>query len=185
MRRPRAFFCGRLVRLCLGAVILSTCAARTHAQANPAASLPAGDGRDVLASACSQCHALAVILRMRDGAAGWKASVDNMILRGAQASPAEEKALVDYLAKNFGPGTTPMVSGPDAAATLPGSGPGKDLVQERCMICHDAGRIVSTKRSKQEWQSTIKAMMTRFGADVSASDLDAMSAYLATNFGKR
>ena len=38
--------------------------------ANP---LPAGDGRDIVSVACSQCHYLGTIAKIRDGAAGWRA----------------------------------------------------------------------------------------------------------------
>ena len=37
--------------------------------ANP---LPPGDGRDLVAVACSQCHYLGTIAKIRDGAAGWR-----------------------------------------------------------------------------------------------------------------
>ena len=42
-------------------------AAPAHAQ--PANPLPAGDGRDIVSVACSQCHYLGTIAKIRDGAA--------------------------------------------------------------------------------------------------------------------
>jgi cytochrome c5 len=183
MRSLRIFIVAEFARFCLVAAVLIVCAAPLHAQANPADSLPVGDGRVVLATACSQCHTLALIRQIRDGQAGWKASVDNMILRGAQVNSSEEKVLIDYLTRNFGPGMSPMRSGGSVSTNLP-DGPGKDLVQARCTICHDAGRITDNKRTKEEWQSTIRLMLARFNAGVSASDLETMSAYLTTNIGK-
>jgi predicted secreted protein len=89
--------------------------------------LPPGEGRDLLATACSQCHALNVIRSMREGAEGWKRHVYNMVTRGAQLNAREADMVVAYLAANFGP------TAPAAAATpvaLP-SGSGKELVETR------------------------------------------------------
>jgi cytochrome c5 len=151
---------------------------------NASPALPEGDGRDVLAAACSRCHTLDMILRLRDGSAGWKLSVDNMILRGAQVDSSNEKILVDYLARNFGPGAGPMPSGPNAAVALP-EGVGKELVQARCTLCHDAGRIMSAKRTKQEWQATINLMMAKVDTEVSKADQEIMAVYLAASSAKR
>ncbi len=54
-----------------------------HAQV-PAGGLPPGDGREALTKAGTQCHNLSVIVAMREGTAGWRRHVYNMVLRGAQ-----------------------------------------------------------------------------------------------------
>jgi mono/diheme cytochrome c family protein len=99
--------------------------------------LPPGEGRDLLATACSQCHPLNVIRSMREGADGWKRHVYNMVTRGAQLNAREADKVVAYLAANFGP-TTPAASA--TLVALPG-GPGKDLVETRCTACHDLERV--------------------------------------------
>src|ERR1700739_4458981 len=66
--------------------------------------LPPGDGRDLVAVACSQCHYLGTIAKIRDGAAGWRRYVDNMVLRGAQLTKPEIETVVSYLALHLGPG---------------------------------------------------------------------------------
>src|SRR5262249_58840057 len=58
-----------------------------HAQT--ASALPPGEGRDLVATACSQCHTLNVIMAGRDGPVGWKKHVYNMVLRGPQLTPRE------------------------------------------------------------------------------------------------
>src|SRR6202161_3885242 len=68
--------------------------------ANP---LPAGDGRDIVSVACSQCHYLGTIAKIRDGAAGWRFYVNNMVLRGAQLTPPEIETVVNYLTLNLRP----------------------------------------------------------------------------------
>src|SRR5215475_15173358 len=89
--------------------------------------LPPGEGRDLMATACSQCHPLNVIRSMREGAEGWKRHVYNMVTRGAQLNAREADTVIAYLATNFGP-TAPATSAMPVA--LPG-GPGKDLVETR------------------------------------------------------
>src|SRR5215470_15687499 len=89
--------------------------------------LPPGEGRDLMATACSQCHPLNVIRSMREGAEGWKRHVHNMVTRGAQLNAREADTVVAYLAANFGP-TTPAAAAP---LGLP-DGSGKDLVEARC-----------------------------------------------------
>jgi mono/diheme cytochrome c family protein len=140
--------------------------------------LPPGEGRDLLATACSQCHALNVIRSMREGAEGWKRHVYNMVTRGAQLNAREADMVVAYLAANFGP------TAPAAAATqvaLP-SGAGKELVEARCVACHDLERVASAKRQKSQWPALVANMVSR-GAVATPEEVQAMSAYLASNFG--
>jgi cytochrome c5 len=140
--------------------------------------LPAGEGRDLLATACSQCHPLNVIRSMREGAEGWKRHVYNMVTRGAQLNAREADMVVAYLAANFGP-TTP--SAPATLVTLPG-GPGKELVEARCTVCHDLERVASAKRQKSEWPALVANMVGR-GAVATQEEAQAISSYLASHFG--
>jgi cytochrome c5 len=159
----------------------AVCAAALVIAAMPACAqgaLPPGDGRDLLATACSQCHALNVIRSMREGAEGWKRHVHNMVTRGAQLNAREADVVVAYLAANFGP-TTPATSATPAA--LP-SGPGKDLVEARCTACHDLERVASAKRQKSEWPALV-ANMVRRGAVATPEEERAIASYLEANFG--
>src|ERR1700722_9130737 len=99
--------------------------AAQSAGAQTAGNLPAGDGRDILAVACTQCHGLNTIMAMRDGAAGWKQHIDYMIMKGAQLTEPETNTLAQYLAGNFGPGSQPAAAAPSTAIALP-AGDGKD-----------------------------------------------------------
>jgi cytochrome c5 len=140
--------------------------------------LPPGEGRDLLATACSQCHPLNVIRSMREGPEGWKRHVYNMVTRGAQLNAREADTVVAYLAANFGP------SAPAASATpvaLP-SGPGKDLVEARCTACHDLERVAVIKRQKSQWPALVANMVGR-GAVATPEEAQAISSYLAAHFG--
>jgi len=145
--------------------------------------LPAGDGRDFVAVACSQCHGLKTIMALRDGPVGWKILVNDMILRGAQLNPQEAATVIQYLSKNFGPAAGPMQVGKGEAQALP-SGPGQELVQTHCTVCHDLSRVTGSKRSKEEWNVAVNGMMAKVSGMATAKEIDAMSAYLAAQFGK-
>jgi cytochrome c5 len=164
----------RLVPVLCTAVLAIAIAAPARAQG----ALPAGEGRDVLATACSQCHPLNVIRSMREGAEGWKRHVYNMVTRGAQLNAREADMVVAYLAANFGP-TAPTTSAVQVA--LPG-GPGKDLVEARCTVCHDLERVASAKRQKSEWPALVANMVGR-GAVATPDEAQAISSYLASHFG--
>lgn len=140
--------------------------------------LPPGEGRDLLATACSQCHPLNVIRSMREGAEGWKRHVYNMVTRGAQLNAREADMVVTYLAANFGP----MAPGASAIPVALPSGPGKELVEARCIACHDLERVASAKRQKSEWPTLVANMVGR-GAIATPDEAQAISTYLASHFG--
>jgi cytochrome c5 len=166
----------RIVMSGLFALTLSALASPSFAQnANP---LPPGDGREIVAVACSQCHYLGTIAKIRDGAPGWRTYVNNMVLRGAQLTPAEIDKVVDYLSLNLGPGANLPPAKP---VTLP-DGAGKNLVETRCALCHDLERISTAKRGKQAWP-VIVANMVAWGATATPDEAKTMSDYLAANFG--
>jgi mono/diheme cytochrome c family protein len=173
---------GRL--LCFGILFLSATGG-LYGQGGGAGGngLPAGDGRDLVAVVCGQCHGVRTVTLLRDGPAGWKKTVDEMTLRGAQIQPQEMDKVIQYLSQNFGPGAGPMQSGL-SGAVLP-AGPGQQLVQSHCTICHDAGRITGVQRSKEEWDGTVKNMMARVPNMAAPQDIQAMVSYLTAQFGKK
>jgi mono/diheme cytochrome c family protein len=152
-----------------------------HAQESRASggnSLPDGEGRDIVAVACSQCHGLNAFTWLRQGAQAWRHQVYDMILRGTQISPSEMDTVVSYLATSFGPGVNVPQSG---AVALP-DGPAKEIVEGSCGLCHGIDRAVGAKRTKREWEGTV-ARMVFLGAPLTDDQAKAASDYLSANFG--
>jgi len=172
----------------LAIVLLWSCPALYSQEVAPS-NLPPGKGKDLLLVACTQCHGLNPTLLMRDGRKGWKDRVENMILRGSQLLPQESEVLIDYLAENLGPGARPPQSAaPGSSAAAGGTlslppGPGKDLVEASCSICHDLARVVSLGRSREEWVSVTEDMVER-GLPLTAEEIQAIVSYLTANYGK-
>ncbi len=167
-----------------GALTAATLAITLLAGASPAGAqgaaraLPAGEGRDVVAVACSQCHPLNVVMSLREGPTGWRRHVTNMVTRGAQLTPHEADTVVTYLSTAFGVGSPPAGA---VAVTLP-PGPGKELVETRCTLCHDLERVAVVKRQKSDWPVLVANMVGR-GAPVSPEEAQAITSYLAAHFG--
>src|SRR5712692_11527680 len=59
---------------------------------------PEGEGKEIILSACVQCHGLGEILSHRLETPRWQKSVVDMVARGAQLLPGETETLVQYLA---------------------------------------------------------------------------------------
>jgi competence protein ComEA len=64
--------------------------------------LPDGAGKEAVVKVCLDCHGVANFRKARKDAGGWADSVDDMVDRGAKATPPEVEAIVAYLLKNFG-----------------------------------------------------------------------------------
>lgn len=65
--------------------------------------LPQGLGRDLMIRVCSRCHPPELAADQQLDPAGWKALVDQMAAKGAEASDAELDEIVRYLATAFPP----------------------------------------------------------------------------------
>jgi len=77
-------------------------------------------------------------------------------------------------------------SAPPASAQAPmvaASGPGSDVFQRICVLCHPPDRIVSVRRTRTEWEEVLDKMITR-GAQVTDDNYGTLEDYLLHNYGK-
>jgi len=58
-------------------------------------------GKSIVESRCIACHTINRVNTARYDRAGWEATVQMMVNRGAQISPDEQKLAVDYLVSAF------------------------------------------------------------------------------------
>ena len=77
---------------------------------------------------------------------------------------------------HFGPGAPAAPS-----AALP-NGPGKELVETRCAVCHTLERVTIIKRQKRDWDMIVANMYERWGQSA-PDEVQAISAYLVAQFG--
>jgi virginiamycin B lyase len=115
-----------------------------------------------------------------DVAAGGKATVDlSLTVQRAPALP------------NAWPGRPPGEQGGEAEGTMAAvnlsDGAGKEIVSQKCTVCHDAQRIVDARADKERWQATVETMRGYMQGSTQAkplTDKDATTVvdYLAANF---
>ena len=77
--------------------------------------LPDGPGKDTLEKTCTTCHDLGAVTQMNGGPDIWQSVVDDMKSRGADATDADFRTIVQYLSKYYGP---PVHINTDAATVL-------------------------------------------------------------------
>ena len=165
-----------LIASILPVVVIGAAPALAQQQQGP---FPPGNGRDIVAVACMQCHGPGVIVNQRQGANAWRYYVQNMFLRGAQVLPEELDTVVNYLTVNFGPGVNVPQSTPVA---LP-KGDGSEIVEGGCGgLCHGLDRIALAKRKPAEWSAIVKRMVF-LGAPIGDQDITKVTAYLSDKFG--
>jgi mono/diheme cytochrome c family protein len=145
-------------------------------QANP---FPDGPGREIVAVACTQCHAAQAIVQLRMNDVGWRRQVYNMILRGAQIGPNDIDATVKYLSTAFGPGV-PLPFPTKGHITL-ADGTAKPLVEGGCAMCHGLDRVVAARRPGDQWQAIVNRMVS-VGAPLAPDQASEIVAYLKANY---
>jgi cytochrome c5 len=70
-----------------------------------------------------------------------------------------------------------------AAQELP-QAPGRDVVQRRCVACHEADLLTQQRLSRTGWARSVDKMV-RWGAVVEADERDPLLDYLAAYFAPR
>jgi len=65
--------------------------------------MPDGPGKDIVEKTCTACHDASAITSMNGGADIWQSVVDDMKSRGADATEADFRTIIQYLTKYYGP----------------------------------------------------------------------------------
>lgn len=146
----------------------------------PAQNLPEGPGKDAFAGVCGQCHALDQATTQKKPRAGWQATVDSMVAKGATASKEQLDAIVNYLATNFGPDDAASLNA--AASGMP-EGPGKQIILRECTTCHLPDHFTKYRHSNDEWQAIVIRMAPRTRS-ITKEEIETVQKYLTTNFPK-
>jgi hypothetical protein len=170
---------------------------------NTANTLPNGEGKAFVLSACTSCHVLRKTTEARKDEAGWRGNVKDMVRLGAKLRPDEETVLVAYLVKHFGrqeagvPGpisnVQPTPSGmsgiartnppPDPARLLPDD-EGKGLILATCVQCHASlGYVLGLKKTSEGWRRSVDDMISR-GAQVTPQEAEIIINYLIKHMGQ-
>ena len=117
-----AFYSSMLLLLLIGiagSLPVTVCQEKQDSPALPegATSLPDGEARTIILSACVQCHNLRNTVSQRKTADRWRRTVNEMIWRGTHLTADEAETIIKYLAVSFGP-EKPL---PRVMRSLPGA----------------------------------------------------------------
>ena len=115
---------------------------------------------------CAGCHDLRPIQTAAKTRAEWTTTITTMIEKGAKLPKDDVPLLADHLARTHGP--------------VP-EGPGKRVLLNTCTMCHDLGRIRLGRRTAEEWEETLIAMLNE-GAPLNDEDFALVHHYLSENF---
>src|SRR5436309_831941 len=77
------------------------------AQGQGSRPLPAGNGKEIVETACTTCHAITLITDGGHTPADWKLLVERMVSAGAEVPKDKIPVVIDYLAKSFPEGDVP------------------------------------------------------------------------------
>ena len=69
-----------------------------------------------------------------------------------------------------------------AAPAAPPPGPGLELINQRCVFCHNSAQIFSQHKTHDAWAATVDQMANR-GAELSPEEMATVTDYLAQHYG--
>ena len=150
---------GFILSVALAAAVLFTAA--TSSAQRPS------EGQQLVEKRCQGCHNMRRIETSAKDAKGWQETIQVMIQDGAEVEESEIPVMVQWLTREHGP--------------VP-EGAGKPILLNTCTMCHNLNRIKNGRRSPEEWEETLLAMLNE-GAPVSDEQLPVIHAYLSRHFG--
>ena len=121
----------------------------------------------IINQSCVDCHDIRRIQTAAMTGDAWATTVSTMIEKGAKVAKEDVPVLVAYLAQNHGP--------------VP-AGAGRAILLNTCTRCHDLKRIRLGRRSPEEWEETLGAMLNE-GAPLSEEQFPVIHEYLSRHFG--
>jgi competence ComEA-like helix-hairpin-helix protein len=93
-------------------------------------------------------------------------------------------ATIGMSAQTPAPGGAPAPGAPAAGGQFVlATGPGADVFQRVCVLCHTPDRIVANRKTRTEWDEVIDKMITR-GAQVTDDNYGPIEEFLLRNYGK-
>ena len=150
---------GFILAMSLATAVLFSAAASSAQQPS--------QGQQLVEKRSQGCHTMRRVDTAAKDAKGWQETIQVMIQDGAEIEESEIPVMVQYLTREHGPV-------PDGA--------GKQILLNTCTMCHNLQRIKNGRRSPEEWEETLLAMLNE-GAPVSDEQFPVIHAYLAKNFG--
>ena len=100
-----------------------------------------------------------------------------------EVPPTEAPATEAPTATEVPPAETPAETEAPPTEEAPAMLDGKSLVEERCTMCHDLGRVERAKKTEEEWKATVERMVGK-GAQLNEAEQELVIKYLTETYPK-
>jgi hypothetical protein len=110
-----------------------------------------------------------------------------------KAPPTEAPETEAPTATEVPPTEAPPTEAPTATEVPPTEAPtatevpttldGKSLLEERCTVCHDLGRVERAKKTEEEWKTAVERMVGK-GAQLNEVEQELVIKYLTETYPK-
>ena len=141
-----------------------------------------GPGKDLVLTACVQCHDLRWVESQHKSEAAWRRTVNEMVWRGAPLMPGDVDVITRYLSTPLTLPPLPASGEKDGVRGLP-PGDGRDLVIATCVQCHGLETTTSQRKTLKEWHESVERM-AHLGAKLNGREIETVTQYLAKEFGR-
>lgn len=163
------------------AALVTANATLAQSAARPQVPLPDGPVRGVILKNCVSCHGIddyAFHAMDRDG---WKQLLDgpHRQERGVQLSRRDERILLDYLVKDFGPESVPFPRDYVAQEISEyfDNASARVFLEGTCTECHEI-RVFEHRKDANGWRALVLDMRER-GASISDQNVEKLVEWLA------
>jgi cytochrome c5 len=100
-----------------------------------------------------------------------------------EVPPTEAPATEAPTATEAPPTEAPTATEVPATEEAPITLDGRSLLEERCTVCHDLGRVERSKKTEEEWKATVERMVGK-GAQLDEAEQELLIKYLAETYPK-
>ena len=160
--------------LLIGSCLIIPALAFLQQQGSLAESMPEGKGGEMVRTVCVACHTLDTVVTRSKSQQSWRATVNDMMGRGAPLSSSEADTIIDYLGEHYGVDSSP--------ASVSSDPPGKDVVTAKCFQCHGDAYYKHVRMSQREWEGVMYRMVGR-GALWTEEEINQMAQYFGQVYG--
>ncbi len=160
--------------LLIGSCLMIPALAFLQQQGSLAESMPEGKGGEMVRTVCVACHTLDTVVTRSKSQQSWRATVNDMMGRGAPLSSSEADTIIDYLGEHYGVDSSP--------ASVSSDPPGKDVVTAKCFQCHGDAYYKHVRMSQREWEGVMYRMVGR-GALWTEEEINQMAQYFGQVYG--
>jgi len=119
-----------------------------------AAPSPLAEGKLLFEKNCAVCHTIERSLAVQADRAGWEATINKMIVKGAKLEKAQVEPILGYLTA-------------------------KSAFETKCNTCHDLQRPLTAIKNPEQWQATVKLMAAKKPGPITDADAGAIALYLS------